>query len=258
MNNFPIYLVSLEKDGERRTILEKKFSKNYSQFKHINAVDGRLLSARDYFLEIQPYFKINKKLMSPAELGCTLSHIEAIKCFIESGSERALILEDDVIGDDTSLEIIKAIAKNIPENSVLICGGQDGLNTKYLFGRYSKEKKIYELAKFSYAHIFRTCCYVITRKSALAILNYQINHKTLADKWDRFFSNTDIKIMYRNVMSHPIDLSHSHIESERVLSDVNKLDKLLSVEVVSKILNKVRNFLYYTLYKILPLWKNLK
>ena len=130
-------------------------------------------------------------------------------------------------------------------------------NGGMLAGRYSKDKCVYELANFSYSHIFRTCCYVVTRKSALAMIEYQEENKTLADKWGKFFTNTDIKILYKNIMAHPIDLTQSHIESERTMNDLKKIDKLFSLEVVPRILNKIRNILYYCLYKILPFWKKI-
>lgn len=252
-----MYLITLESDNLRRKVLEKNFPKNYKNFNIVYAVDGRVMTARDYFLDICSYFKQYKQLMSPAELGCTLSHVNALNLFLQSGCEKGLILEDDVIGNDHDLEVIKSIANKLPDNSLLICGAQDGIKNNYLFGRYSKDKCVYELANFSYSHIFRTCCYVVTRKSALAMIEYQKKNKTLADKWGEFFTNTDIKILYKNIMAHPIDLTQSHIESERTINDLKKIDKLFSLEVVPRILNKIRNFLYYYLYKILPFWKKI-
>src|SRR5690554_7645668 len=99
-----IYLVSLEQDTERREKLKERFPETYNEFIHINAVDGRILSAKEYYQKTLPYFISQNKVMSPAELGCTLSHIKALEAFLQTNEPYALILEDDVIGSDQDLD----------------------------------------------------------------------------------------------------------------------------------------------------------
>jgi len=50
--------------------------------------------------------------MTPGEVGCALSHMKAYENLIHSGEEYALILEDDVIGNDKDIEKIQEL---IPE-----------------------------------------------------------------------------------------------------------------------------------------------
>lgn len=182
----PVFMVSLEPDTERRKALQKRFSEKYREFYHVKAVDGRKLSAKHYFTEVYPYFKEYNRLISPSELGCTLSHLSALKQFLDSGADRALIIEDDILGSDEDLDKIASISKIMPDNSLLICGGQIGIGARYLFGSFNASLGCYDVATFSHAHIYGTCCYVVTRKSAGAIVGCQRVMKTLADKWDFF------------------------------------------------------------------------
>ena len=98
-----IYLISLAKDTKRRELLQQKFS-SYDSFKLIDAVDGRELNAREYYKIISPSFKAYGKVLSPAEVGCSLSHVKAYEAFLASEAKFALIFEDDVIGDDNAIK----------------------------------------------------------------------------------------------------------------------------------------------------------
>lgn len=238
--DFPIYLVSLKQDERRRKKLEAFFPKYFSFFCQIEAVDGRLLSAGEYFKKIQTFYGKYNRLMSPAELGCTLSHIKVLECFLDSGEEKALVLEDDVIGSDEDLEKVQKLASRLPEVSLFICGGQDGLSNKYLLGVFLDKFQVNEVSKFSYSHIFRTSCYVVTRKSATEILNYHYKKMyTLADKWDVFFENSDIKIFYENILRHPEDLLDSHIEADRAIYKKSFIRKILDKNVFIKIITRL-------------------
>ena len=71
--NISIYLVSLEQDFVRRKKLKERFPETYNCFQYIEAVDGRVLPAKEYFDRTKNYFLKHKEIMTPSELGCTLS-----------------------------------------------------------------------------------------------------------------------------------------------------------------------------------------
>lgn len=234
-----MYLVSLEQDVARREALEKRFPKYYSEFIHIKAVDGRKLPAKEYYDATLNFFHKHKRPMSPAELGCTLSHIKALESFLSTSAPFALILEDDVLGNDTNLEQLEGKINQLEESSLLLCGGQEGLNLRYQLGKADNTTETYKVAKFSYAFIFRTCCYVVSRKSARQILAYHNQGITLADKWNEFFKNTSMKIYYTSILKHPEDLTESHIEADRRSQDKTFLQKLFSVDGPRKVFNRI-------------------
>lgn len=240
-----IYLVSLVDDSERRTLLKKRFSSYYTAFIHIEAVDGRIMPAKEYYQKTLPYFMKYKKTMSPAEWGCTSSHIKALETFLQTDEPYALILEDDVIGNDQDIEEVFKLAKKLDIDSLLLCGAQEGLNRRYQLGKQLADKKIYEVHPFSYQFVFRTCCYVVTRKSAQEILDYHANCLTLADKWDQFFKGATTKIYYADILKHPEDLANSHIETDRnKFKKKSLLQKLLSKNSFFKVLRRIKNEVY--------------
>ena len=235
--NFDIYLVSLEKDVTRRDILKQRFTDQYSKFKIQPAVDGRLLLAKDYYSYISKYYKKQKKLMSPGELGCTLSHIEVLTKFLESDSKYALIFEDDIIGSDRDIEEIERIIPYLDECAIVVCGGQDGLLSRYFqFGKPLKDyPNLYLVHPHSYQYIYRTCSYFVTRKAASLILDYQNKHIVVADHWAKIFKNVNIKFYYINIFQHPAELSGSSIEAERFVStNMSLFKKLKSIRKIFK------------------------
>lgn len=236
----PIYLVSLVDDSERRALLKERFSSYYTTFIDIEAVDGRILPAKEYYQKTLPYFIKYNKTMSPAEWGCTSSHIKALEAFLQTDEPYALILEDDVIGNDQDLDKIAELATKLDKDFLLLCGAQEGIDDRrYQLGKQLVDKRIYEVHPFSYPFVFRTCCYVVTRKSAQEILNYHIDCLTLADKWDEFFKGTTTKIYYAEILKHPEDLASSHIEAERRSQDKTFFKKLFSIDGPKKIYNKI-------------------
>ncbi|MBR8465227.1 glycosyltransferase family 25 protein [Campylobacter sp. faydin G-140] len=215
---YPVYVVSLQRDELRRENLQKIF-KNYDKFEIVDAVDGRILNAKDYYDAVLPSIAANYKtpqILSPSELGCTLSHIKVYEKFLSGSAPYALVLEDDVIGNDEGIFKAFDMLKNISENSILICGAQDGLDSRFsAFGRRICDD-LFLVPIYSYRYIFRTTAYIITRKSAENLLNFYKNiNYTLADAWDITLSHQNIKMYFADIFSHPDDISNSGIQTER-------------------------------------------
>ena len=234
---FDIYYVSLDSASDRRNDLERKFPKNFRNFKFVKACDGRKLYSREYYCKVLSYYKNYNKLMSPGELGCTLSHIEVLTKFLQSDSKYALIFEDDIIGSDRDIKAIEGIIPYLDECSIVICGGQDGLLSRYFqFGKPLKYcPDLYLVHPHSYQYIYRTCSYLVTRKAASLILEYQTKHTVVADHWAKIFKNTNIKFYYTNIFHHPTELASSSIESERLVSTNEKFfSKFKSIKKIFK------------------------
>ncbi|WP_166258891.1 glycosyltransferase family 25 protein [Marinobacter salicampi] len=214
----PIYCVSLESDKSRRLQLSEKFPIHFNMMKLVEAVDGRKLDPQRYFQYIFPAVSSGYRMLSPAEIGCTLSHIKAINKFLESKRASALIIEDDVIGTDSDLGSVLNDVAMMPENSVIIFGGQEGMpSSKYIFGKPAGMNGILRLPTYSNSYVLRTCCYGVTRTSAKAMLDAHSDYLKLADAWNLFFRDTDINILFTKKLSHPYDRSSSHIEKSRLL-----------------------------------------
>jgi glycosyl transferase, family 25 len=225
MVDIPIFLVSMKGDHARRERMSTAFPALYPEMRLVNAVDGRLLSAQDYFRYASSAFVNHGRLLAPAEVGCSLSHIEALEQFLRSGAERAIILEDDVLGDDSGLSKALEDVRLIPNEAVIILGGQEGMpSRKYIFGKPIVENRIFALPYYSTHHIFRTCCYGVTLSSAASIVASQKMSLKLADAWWAFSGKAGgLTIHYSHQLAHPVDRSDSHIENSR--SDLSSQGK---------------------------------
>ena len=248
----PIYLISLRSDTRRREELRMRFPASYDEFVHVEAVYGAELSAKDYYEKTQNFAPRNKRPLSPSELGCTLSHLEALETFVSSGSDRALILEDDVVGTDSDIEAIRSISHRLHEDCLLLCGGQEGLRTKkYQYGERTDIAGVYQVCKFSYRYMFGTFCYVVTRRSAQAIIDHQDANLSQADKWDEFFQGTNISIYYANILSHPEELGQSHIEKDRaVFKKTGLRQEVFTLDVFENVYLSLRRNYHLSICKL--------
>ena len=234
MNN-PVYVISLKRDEERRENLQRQFNR-YDKFKIIDAVDAKNFSVNEYYSAIidcllkscnEDYkFKIPPLIATPGELACTMSHIKAYEDFLQGDAEFTLILEDDVIGNDELINKAFLLCNDISSDSILICGVQDGLNSRFrAFGKKINEN-LYLISPYSYASIYRTAAYILTRKSAKALLDFYKDGLYGADKWEAILKNTDLKMYFSNIFSHPEELNNSSLEIQRKQKDrINSLFK---------------------------------
>lgn len=87
----PIYYINLDEQPERKESVEQQFKyweiENYTR---VSAYDGREDDLGDILKGRYP------ELMTSGEVGCTTSHLKALKMFLETDAPCALILEDDV------------------------------------------------------------------------------------------------------------------------------------------------------------------
>ncbi|HSC81485.1 MAG TPA: glycosyltransferase family 25 protein [Chitinolyticbacter sp.] len=234
--SYPIYLVSLARDEARRQALAARFPQHASEFQLVEAVDGRAMPARAFFERTVDFYRNYRRLMSPAELGCTLSHLQVYETFLQSAAERALVLEDDVEGDDAALAQVLALAVQLPQDAILIAGGQQGLvSRKRLYGKPTTTPGLYELADYSYPHIKRTCGYVLARQSAALLLQRGQATTLVADGWDRYVAGTGIRLYYAPLLSHPELLAGSHIERDRLDLDPGFWQKVFSPRLPRKL-----------------------
>ena len=86
----PIYCVNLDDQPERWNYMEEQFKyweiENYTR---VSAYDGREDDLGNIIKGRYP------DMMTSSEIGCTTSHLKAIKQFYESGEPYAIMMEDD-------------------------------------------------------------------------------------------------------------------------------------------------------------------
>jgi glycosyl transferase family 25 len=91
MQRIPVYVVSLERARQRRALLKAHLGALKIDYELIDAVEGAKLDPS----QIE---KMNPNgNLSPAALGCYLSHIRVYERIVETQTSVALVLEDDTV-----------------------------------------------------------------------------------------------------------------------------------------------------------------
>lgn len=121
-NNIDIFLVSLEKDIERRSKLN--IIPNYTI-----GIDGSKLDITKLIEEN----KVDKSCnLKKGEIGCFLSHVELLKKAYES-KKIVLILEDDAKIENDTMDKIQQVLKNVPDDFEMIFLGYNYYEEEYTF-----------------------------------------------------------------------------------------------------------------------------
>ncbi|ART80940.1 glycosyltransferase family 25 protein [Oceanisphaera avium] len=219
-----IYVVSESADNPRLDQLYQQFPLNKNNFTVTPAVMGGTLLAAEYYNYVCKNYNQTQRILSPAEVGCALSHFNIYQSII-ADQAAAIVFEDDIMGNDIALEQAKEIAQNIAPHQVVILGGMNGLPEEKLlkfinkdpnptFGSVTGVKKIEPLA---YPYLGRTCCYVLGHEAAAIIARKQESCLFVADAWGQFSKGTALDFYYINLFDHPIldEHANSYIEQER-------------------------------------------
>lgn len=113
-------LISLKKDEYRRTVFFERWKQFSKTIEWSPAVDGNNISEVESTLKnlgikgptcLPRYYSGHRGKLSTGELGCTLSHLNAINEFLLSSEEFMLVLEDDAEPND--LPKIETIVQSI-------------------------------------------------------------------------------------------------------------------------------------------------
>lgn len=219
----PVFVVSLPSDIDRRNILVKRFRLHSSRFLIVDAIDLRQEDAREVG-GIRPCYL--GAPLTVTEMGCALSHCKVLNIFLSGSDERCLVLEDDVEGDDVSLESALTLLSELPADAILICGGQEGLrNGRYLFGR-RVGARVWRIPSIARRFMARACCYGLTKEVSALILQRQLGDLKVADSWYRLLAGHK-NVYFSPVLRHPVDLSGSHLEAQRIEVNRGMLGPLL-------------------------------
>ncbi len=130
-----IYVVNLERSHQRWKDASRQLDTTGISYERVPAIDG---STIDYLK-----FADNKRCRSymgrdlnPGEVGCFLSHILALKTFLASSEEFALILEDDFLMTGDFTERLKSITQMVNK---LPIGTVSAINTYPSDYKYASE-----------------------------------------------------------------------------------------------------------------------
>jgi glycosyl transferase family 25 len=99
MSNSPTilsYVINLERATDRRSHIQHMFSEAGISFSRVPAIDGKNLRWEPANYSESWYRCLHGRETNPSEVGCYLSHLKALRGFLETEAELALICEDDI------------------------------------------------------------------------------------------------------------------------------------------------------------------
>lgn len=251
--SIPIYIVSLERDEERRKKISSSLSDLGIDFNFFNAVDAKNSDNNEILLKKKTTGDGGS--MTNGEIACTLSHQGVYRDIINKNYKWCIILEDDVTVDrrlKLFLEGLESEEDNkLDEDNLYILGGQKGLHDYpvlglSLFNYISIGTIKLRHVTYNQKKIRRTCCYLISNKMCHELLSLDSSYGTYrADSWKLMKKEGIIKDFYLSeFITHPIaTIDNSHLERDRLFASKDKYFKLHKRTKSQLIMKKVRSWL---------------
>lgn len=110
MNRLQTWVINLDRAPERLARIGSQMERLGLPFTRLPAVDARALTDEQRAALDEAAYR-RKHGMTPVlgELGCYLSHVRAMELFLASEAEFALVLEDDVLLEDTLPAVLQGL-----------------------------------------------------------------------------------------------------------------------------------------------------
>jgi GR25 family glycosyltransferase involved in LPS biosynthesis len=252
--SIPVYYINMDKSKERNEWMTQQLSKNVSRYYRVSGVNGYNIKNKDYDVIDGIEFYNDFKNMSLPEIGCTLSHLKAIRMAYTNGENMAIIMEDDVYIDMTNLleNSIEEIVENAPEEWEI-------LQFVHLESNLNKSSKIFKQYTFHQhtrgKYESYTSSYLINRKGMENILkslgnnpyylgiktsDYGVSDCIIYDNAKTFVIEPSILTPYNLKIGSTIHTDHTQIHLERSLNILKNYKKPVEVKGSTlKILNLI-------------------
>lgn len=116
-----VLLINLDRSTERLARMTRRLNDAGLEFERVAAVDGATALSRGVAAYRAPDAKayLGRALL-PGEIGCYLSHIEAARRFVKSGSPWGLVLEDDARVPPDLADVVKEIVAVLPADCDIV------------------------------------------------------------------------------------------------------------------------------------------
>lgn len=164
---YPIFYINMDKNNDRRDYMETQLSLVSDNYQRVPGFNGHKLSNTsgdtvDGVSFINQYAGLKK-----SEIGCCISHILSIRKAYESGTDIAMICEDDVyLGTYSLIPKLSEIVEDAPKDwkiLQLFCFMNNNLKKKY-------KKREYVKRKYPNSIFTSTLAYLINRDGMMEIL----------------------------------------------------------------------------------------
>jgi len=105
------YIINLDRATERWESVVQSPGLRDLNIIRVPAIDGKTLQPPYPNFSPWGYFLCRGRRINPNHVACYNSHLKAMRLFLESGEEHALICEDDIIGTPELSDVLKAVLR---------------------------------------------------------------------------------------------------------------------------------------------------
>lgn len=122
--NFLCLVINLDRSPHRLGSIRAQLDAAGIAFERFAAFEGRALSPEQLArVDAPTYARSHGKEPTAGEMGCYLSHLEAMRAFLATGHEHCLILEDDAQVPPQARQVVNAVvAASAPWDMVMLYG----------------------------------------------------------------------------------------------------------------------------------------
>ena len=170
----PVYYINMDKDVDRRQFMERQIEKMPNvHFTRITGFNGYAIKNKrnDVIKHDHALIEFVNKYddMSKSEIGCTMSHLIAIKKAYKNGDEIAMICEDDILFDTcTLIKPISEMIENAPKNWEIL--QLSSFTPKEIHEKSKNHPNIEYIRNNGKQRHYNTACYLINRNGMETIL----------------------------------------------------------------------------------------
>lgn len=235
MRSVAVPNIQVFKIGEEGTSFEQEIGMIF-----VPPVWGNNLSAGDYYGHIVGTFNNDLDLLTPAEVGCALSHLSIYRT-VEKSGRKALVVESDIELNSANLEKVYEVLRENPDADFIHL-------TKYEEFEFSFRRQDGFSTHFvnPHSHFWGTAAYIISPRCARELRQFHEDYIRRADDWSKFFRISQIEALYSPIFFHPA--GHSGADKQREMREVFSSIDLLSFSVkrtISSIYRKIKYSKYF-------------
>jgi len=195
-----VLVISLERSLERRERVEEQLAKTKLQWTFMNAVDGYALPQMPSSYQKKKVKRLQGYELTPGEVGCYLSHIEAWKACV-SNQKITLVFEDDFVLSPQFEIVLNDLLSISGEWDLVRLSGIYGTNDSVLVKRDS-----YSLVR-NLGEPCGTACYVLNPKGAQILLQNTADIYEPVDHYLEHFKKHGLRCLAAK--PYPVELAHT-------------------------------------------------
>lgn len=205
------FIINLKADVNKRINVTNLCEKHGIECEVIEAVAGKELP---HEILHTSSFDYPNNFLTKGVIGCTMSHLYIYSRIISENLPYALILEDDIIIENSANATIESVKNTISSTKPEIFL----LNTPEAITPIINKKNGGDIVFYRMARASQSPAYIINQQAAQEILNYNLPIKFEVDRWMAFrdYCGINIWALQSGVIdTYDNDKSESSLEGER-------------------------------------------